>query len=302
MNLHYARWATKKEIDAFHSYIKTKKQSKEEFTNKWLANNGSTFIQAHQSFYNDYLQEINNKAKDNYARRVSQYHKDLIEYESLKNGNGRCDCKGNLRLVKHSEYEFIGCENFRERGFEHFKKYKPSKPWEIEEEKEVEISTNYLTKLKTLNGFPKELKESILYEYLSINNIDTLVDLSNKYTMLPNIQKKSSRRESIIKPILDSVFEKVYFQKYILIKEHGKRERLLRPDFICIRQNICYVIEQKKNEENINDQQLNNYIAALSYMISQSDKRYSIKGLFIIEEGEYDLENNIYTIDTILSI
>jgi hypothetical protein len=302
MNLEFARWAEPHEIETFHKYLRQKKQTKQDYTTNWLATNGSIFIESHHNFYNDYLLYINEKRHQDYVLRLASYQLDMEKYRALKNERGYCVCKGNLRHIKRDDYEFIGCENYREQGFEHYKIYPPNMPIPPVDETDLELNTAYLFKLKQLYGFPQELKESILYEYLILNKIETLVDLSQKFTMLPNIKGKSDKRERILKPMLDNIFEKVYHQKYIMIKEFGQRQKLARPDFICMKKDFCYVIEQKKNFDSIRESQLRTYIAAVSLMIQKANKPYKVKGLFLLEEGESDIDKDIYTIDTILTL
>jgi hypothetical protein len=283
-SIQYAKWATKEETDALFDYFKKKNKLKDSFTNYWLSENGNEFLKLHSTFYNDYSIALSNEYQYKYDKKVR-------EYNNLLKSN--CTCKGNLQVVKYDTYEFIGCENYREYGFDHVRVYKPKMfPFN-----EPEISTNYLFKLKTLYNLPAELKESILYEYLLITNTKPLLDLSSKYKIATDAKSKSKKREAIIKDILAMKFKKVYHQKAIKIKTD--KERIKIPDFICFTDNTCYVIEQKKTIENISDEQLNLYISALQWMANKANTNIVVKGYYILEEGEYDLNNNILTLDTL---
>jgi ssDNA-binding Zn-finger/Zn-ribbon topoisomerase 1 len=297
-----ARWATKEEIDKFYNYLSNQKNFKNDITNNWLSTNGAKFIADHKSFYADYLSKINDKKDEYYLVRKAKYYTDLQNYERLKNNLGLCKCRGNLRYKKMDTYEFIGCENYKEQGYDHVKVYPPYEPSPPKYETILELSSNYLFNLKQLYGYPKQLKESILYEYLIMNNIDTYVDLSAKYQMLPDIQRKSKKRENIIKPILDCLFDSVYFQMHIKIKYEGEKEKLIIPDFICKRGNKMYVIEQKKSIENIDNGQVNEYMNALKFIAESNKQSFIFETLFIIEQGEPDIDNKIYTIDTIAKL
>jgi ssDNA-binding Zn-finger/Zn-ribbon topoisomerase 1 len=286
--IEYARWATKEERTNFWANIRKKSATKEELTYQWLVVNGDRFIELHSTFQDDWFEF---KHKEHRHRFI----KAAREYESML--GQRCVCKGDMRKVTMPTYEFIGCENYREQGFEHVRKYKPNYvPYS-----ENEISTMYLYNLKQLHDLPKELKESILYEYLLMRNIETHADLSKKYQIAKDCSSRSNKREVINKNILSTIFDKLYHNKIILVKFSNNIEEFMRPDFIAIKGNKCILFEQKKNKNLIDETQVLRYLDAIKWMINNSLNKYSVEYFYIIEEGEPNFDKRILTLDTLLT-
>lgn len=294
--IEYCRWASKEEMDSFNQYKHKKNTDKDNFTREWLVENGERFIQLHRNFEEDYHEHKILKEQERYILSVQKYNQSVSTYEDYKNGNYKCICKGNIRLVKGYNYEFIGCDNYQEEGFNHFKMSYPYTPKKYNVTKE-EFSTSYLFKLKIFYNLPALLKESLLTEYLIMSGEDLYADLISRFNLTRSVKQKSNSRERIIKEILKNKFEKVSHQQGIKIKFTGEKERLIIPDFICIKNNNCYLIEQKKNIDNVNNYQTEIYFNALSYLIKTCQKDYILHYFNLIEEGYTDILNNIININ-----
>jgi ssDNA-binding Zn-finger/Zn-ribbon topoisomerase 1 len=287
-HIEHAAWATKQEVDLLYEYFRNSRKNKDSLTNEWLVTNGDWFISKHNTFIDDWINYKLNEHNTRYYDRVRKYNS-LI--------SARCVCKGDLRKVKMQDYEFIGCENYKEQGYNHIREYKPREP--IFEE--PEISTMYLYHFKKLHNLPKELKESVLYEYLLMNGIEPYVDLSSKYTISKDASAKSKKRELINKGLLERKFERLLYQKVLKVKYYGEKEKYKIVDFIGINSNKCIIFEQKKNVDLINEDQVHEYVNILKWISNKSNKTFTFDYFFVIEQGEPNHENKILTLQSLIT-
>jgi hypothetical protein len=301
MELISARWATLKEVDDFYKYLKSSNKSKDEYTNKWLFENGSHFIQLHKSFEKDWIKFTKEKYNRYHQEYLQRQHQKLQEYQDRKNNLSRCICQGNEKVFKYNELEFIGCDNYREPGYDHTRIYKPSIVNNINDDvnPEFTLTSQYLSKLKTLYNLPKELKVSILAEFLVINDIELLYPLQDKLKTGVDASKKSKTREQIVLPFLNKYFDKVYPQRMIIANFTDTKQYQWFPDFICLKDNLCYIVEQKKHQDLINTNQTDRYLQALKYIAKSNNKTFDFRVLYIIEEGKADLTKSIINIKQI---
>jgi ssDNA-binding Zn-finger/Zn-ribbon topoisomerase 1 len=301
MELISARWATPKEVENFFNSLKKNKKDKNEFTYKWLFENGNQFIELHSSFRNDWIKHIKQKSIERSLFYLEQRKQMLKEYEDKKINLGRCICQGNLKVVRGDGYEFIGCDNYREQGYDHTKIYKPYVNDFIDYDTlpEFTLTSHYLSKLKEFYNLPKTLKVSILVEFLIMNDIELLYPIQEYLKIGVTVSKASKTRENIVLPFLKKYFDKVYAQKMIIAKFTDTNQYQWFPDFICLKDNLCYIVEQKKNEDNINEYQTDRYLQALKYIAKSNNKTFDFRVLYIIEEGKADLTKSIINIKQI---
>lgn len=296
-----ARWATEEEINDFNKWCASKNTNKDFFTSDWLVNNGDYFIKIHESYPSDIINFKINEVEDYNKNRVETYNREINMFNSYS--KGKCICGGNNVLIKSQGvyYSFIGCDNFREQGFNHTK---ISQPYlyvkDIEQELSyLEIKTNYLNNLKKINNLPIGLKESVLCQYLIMNNQTLHADLESRYNLTRDAKIKSNSREKIIEKILKDKFETVLYQKGIMVKMVGERMKLKFPDFVCITDSNCYIFEQKKNIGLINMSQSVEYQRILEHMILKAGKKIPVFNFFIIEEGLIDETNFILNLQSL---
>jgi hypothetical protein len=289
-----ARWATTKEVDDFYKWLNTKNKSKNDFTSKWLADNGEMFIRLHESYPDDYYNQKKQHYQELDVQRYENYKERLREYNYRKENLGRCACFGNERVVLNG-YEFIGCDNWQNSDYTHTKIYRPE--WRERKEDELHSwctfnpSPSYITQLRQFYGLPKDLKPSILVEYLMMNSIE-LYHKSVKEGQKVGVTSSSDSktRERLVRSVLDSKFDKVLHQKMIKAEFKYAGKKNLIPDFICVKGDSLYLIEQKKRADLIDEQQINNYLQCLKLLAS---REYNLKYFVIVEFGETDLYNNI---------
>jgi hypothetical protein len=286
--IEYARFATKQEVTSFWDFVNKKRKQKDSFTNKWLSDNGDNFIKLHRTFLNDWFRFKKAEHDLRYSERIKDYDREKKR---------KCICMGNLKEVDMGDYQFIGCENWRERGYDHTRIYKPK----YTEFVPNDLSTRYLGNLKSLYNLPKELKESNLYEYLIMMDVEPYINLDSTYKIGKDAANKSKKREAINKDILRTKFEKIYHQKGLKIKYKDGKEVLRFIDFIVMHKDNCILFEQKKTVDNINPDQINEYTNAIKWIINSSNLNYKVVHYFLIEQGEHDLEKNILTLDKLMS-
>lgn len=288
-----ARWATDKEKADFYKWLSSKNVSKNEFTNNWMANNGELLIQLHNRFADDMFVHKKEQHKQNQEEYKRKHEQKLLEYENRKANLQKCVCFGNEVVREFSDYELIGCDNWMASGFDHTKIYKPkfipstpNEDWFI-----FEASTSYISQLRDFYSLPKELKISILIEYLLMNNVQLLNEDAKKGQLVaPESSRDSKKREQIVKSQLESKCDKVIYQKMIKATFEKSGNKTLIPDFILVKGDNLYLVEQKKREDLINIDQINNYLQCLKYL---SKRDYNISYFVIVEFGDTDLDRNI---------
>jgi hypothetical protein len=290
-----ARWATTKEVEDFYKWASQKNKSKNDFTSKWLADNGEMFIKLHKSYPDDYYNQKKQYYADLSVDRYESYKHQIREYNYKKENLGRCACFGNERIVTGHSYEFIGCDNWQSSGYTHTKINKPT--WHENREEDLHHwctfnpSPSYITQLRLFYGLPKELKPSILAEYLLMKNEELYHDgVKQGQNVGVSSATDSKMRERLVKSILDAKFEKVFHQKMIKAELKYTGKKTFIPDFICVKNDSLYLIEQKKRADLIDEQQINNYLQCLKLLAS---REYDLKYFVIVEFGETDLYNNI---------
>jgi len=284
------RWATKKEIDNFYRFLKEKTNEKDLFSYNWLSKNGDNFISLHDSFVDDKTKEQIKKYKLSYQQRLLDYKNKLHEYENSI--NRKCICRGDIVRVVFDNYEFMGCSNYRESGWEHFRLYKPTEPMSPDVFKYVyEPSSSYLVQMRNFYNLPKELKPSVLLEYLNMKGITPLAETMLKTAV--NNKSRSNKREGIVKPILLKKMDKVKSQPMLMITLSDGTKMKKIPDFICTKNKKVFIIEQKKGVHLINESQTMLYCQAVSFLVNKSKKELEIDYRYVIEDGNTDDDNKI---------
>jgi prophage maintenance system killer protein len=302
--IEWARWSTPKEIDQLKQWFTTNNSSE---GLGWLAKNKDKVVDDHNKFIKEYYSRKLKKAKERHKEYLVKAFANNEEVErvfnKLKDGEKiQCICKGNLRLVPYNGSHFIGCDNFREK-VEHSKFYYKNDLNDFSLgnfDEYFEYPKHYLSSIIKEYNYPKYVKASNFYEFLKINGIQLATHIDEETFYRVSLAAKKSRdREKIIKPILEKIFDKVWHQLHITVKYEGENQRIKIPDFICKRNDMLYIFEQKKSVENCMDDQLDEYVDLVKY-ITKND---SINGYFIVEEetdNEFFKEiTNYFTIKTL---
>ena len=293
----YARWASEKEVSDFYGYLNSQKKNKNDFTSKWLADHGGDFIDLHSRFFDEYYLHKKNIYLKRLEESIILYHERLSSYNHRKENLDLCPCGSKERIYSYNDYEFIGCPNYKDLNYNHTKIYPPWNPEKnndsIDEIEHYKPGPQYLSVLKKFYNLPKELKSSILSEFLKMNNIPLLSDVDKIVRVASDASSLSKNRENLVRPILENCFDKVYYQKMIKAKYKYNSKTTFIPDFICVKDDAIYLIEQKKNIDNVNMDQINQYMELISFMINKSEKNYHLKYLIVLEFGETNLEKQI---------
>ena len=292
MKLLNARFANEEETKSFYQFLKSKVSNKNEFTKDWLKTNGKFFIEIHSKFYKDFNNYKINLQRERYSERWNKWKENVFFFENRKKNIGRCVCGRSEGLYLIGKQEFIGCTNYKEQGYNHTKIYQPIyEP--IYTEYEVELTSNYLDDLKKFYKLPKELTQNILADYLMLNGVDMLVNIEDRLSLTRNTSEKSKKRENLVKTFLQEKFIKLHHQKIIIAKFTDTKQTHFIPDFIGVTDKNIYLIEQKKNAELINKEQTDRYLLALDYIKKETKSEKQIKLIYLVEEGNNDLYNNI---------
>jgi hypothetical protein len=299
--LEWVRWSTPKEIESLNNYFKTKQKSN---GLEWLSQNSKDVIHQYYLWIDNYkdkkIREKEDKYND-YLHSISEKNKEYeYIYSKLKRGGSiQCKCRGNLRIVNYYGGDFIGCDNYKE-NVEHSKITRVNQGYYFNYSDELanfEYPKQYLS-FFLKDVYPsKGIKASNLYEFLKINNIPLLVDINDDFFYsISKITKNSRDRETLVKGVLEAKFNKVKHQAHITCKYEGERQRIKKPDFICLNGNDVIIFEQKKTIDNCNEDQLNEYILLVQGIFP--DKK--VDGFFIIElANQNDLPFNCFTLKTL---
>jgi hypothetical protein len=287
-----ARWATDKEVSDFWESVSKKNKSKNDFTNKWLSNNGDQFIKLHEAFPGDMFEHKKRMYQEKKVQRLADFEQKIIQYNDRKENLQKCLCSADETIRIGSDYELIGCTKWMDLSQEHTKIYKPK--WyegnDSDEQFIFEASTQYISQLRDFYKLPKELKSSILIEFLLMNNIELLnADAKEAQLVGSTASKDSTNREKLVKSILEKKGDKLGYQNMIKATFKYDGYSTLRTDFILIKGGNLYLIEQKKREDLIREDQINKYIQCLKYLAG----KYNIFYLVIVEFGDTNLEKNI---------
>lgn len=288
------RWATEQDKEIRKSRIeKHKKKSNLTF----LQENKEAIIKIHQDYYYQKQDEYLVKQKEIFNNYNNSYKEKLFKFNALKLQvksslyNHTCVCGGNL--IYNNYFNFIGCDNYKEQGFEHYKLYEPynSNFTPDIELANFEISKQYLSEVA--KKIDKSIKASDLYEFLILNNVELhRNDITREsFYIAKESSELSKKREILIGSILNKKFNRVGHQ--VLITYQLEKENYIRfavPDFLVKLDNKVLLFEQKKNEDLVRDTQLSLYKSLINKLINLSLETY-----VIVEEGTIST-NQDYTI------
>jgi ssDNA-binding Zn-finger/Zn-ribbon topoisomerase 1 len=302
VEVEFARWATDEEVKKLKTFFLEKRLDKDEFTTKWLSTNGDLFLELHDRFDVDFFNSRYKERVHDLRKLNIRYIDESLKYIKIKSGEKvECECGGVLKIVSYQGSEFVGCSNYKNESVTHTRVYQrvikeiPSlydfKQDFIEQKesyKDCVFPSTYINEIKNTNNLPKELKMSILIEFLLMHNRDLynpkVLDHVSKITQTGRTSKK---REHIILPILQSLFTKAEGQKAIYYRLKGeKRNSIKFPDFVAHDGKSIFLFEQKKSEFDANINQINLYEKVIAFIA----KGYPIKKYFIFEEETDKIE------------
>jgi hypothetical protein len=92
------------------------------------------------------------------------------------------------------------------------------------------------------------------------------------------------------------MFDKVGHQIHITCKYKNEKQKIKKPDFICVKENNIYIFEQKKSIDNCYEDQLNEYVDLVSFITPKK----TVRGYFIVElSNDTELPYNCFTLKTL---
>lgn len=200
----------------------------------------------------------------------------------------KCTCGGNLRYIER--WDFWGCENYRNEGWQHtkltgktpiFQLYTPafSRIWLTDILKEVGIHGTVNTKelyqwLIEENGY-----EDLYLKYSGKSSTET-------FGTYAKTKIRSSNQELDALRYLDTIYNKVIWQQCITYRLRGKKETFCIPDFICSLGQEVHVIDAKLDY--CNDDKMHLYVQLVSVVLRSKDDHRKVKGLHVLQHEEVE--------------
>lgn len=282
----YVEILTKKEINDFIKILDKKNKSSNS-NNRYLTENKKTLIKEYQKYENDIINVFKSNLKD--------YEKDLKLWDEKK-----CLCGKKLKYI--DGYNFWGCSDYQNKEKEHLtfkhnqQEYFDSRFKNIK----VRLSAHWCTDIiKKVNLVEKIRAKELLLFYISLN----LEDLRKKYGYKSTsksisayvIANKESKREELeIRTFLEPFFDKVIHQIYVRYKLKTSVEKIKIFDLIVSDKNQVYLIEIKRHNIYIDEEQLELYFELLNHIMEKNEDKRTLKSLFIVNEfyeSSYNFNN-----------
>jgi hypothetical protein len=308
-NFTFVRRATPKDLDIRKSRIE-KGQNKA--TLDQLQKISDLIIKVHNSYYEEKLNEFINKVTLQEDEQNLKFKTNSDKFnrmvETIISGvkpTLKCNCMGDLIYI-NSTYQMIGCTNYRDVNFDHFKMYKPQQynsEWTLEKKiEEFQVSKHYLSDI--CKALSIKVKASDLYEFLILNKIKLHREDINRefFYTARNAQELSRKREDLIYSELSKKYDRL--EKQLVIAYQYSYENFIRfaiPDVIVFDNKNIIIYEQKKSIENINLLQTELYVDLIKQMVDDS---YTVIVKYVIEEDypfmpEFVNKHEILTLNTL---
>lgn len=294
-----ARWATDQEVQSFYDYQNKKAKERSSF----VATNSKDILQKYDFFREGYVFRQYEIYLDRYHVQHKKAEESFIGYNTLLKEihEYRCTCEGELHEVSGMFGQFISCKNWRDTTKEHVKLSKPV-VFESEPKEYIDFERDFTWPKTFLNEFvnehyPKKAKLSDFYELIKMNNRPTYSLDDEYFYRVVDVNRKSKHREKMVEQLAMTKFTKYQAQKWISVQySNEKMRKLKRVDLVAvIDSNTIGVFEQKKNYQNIDQDQLQEYVN----LVTLCAPNYTVKGYFIIEEHDGEqLPENVLTFET----
>ena len=275
----FARWFTNEDHEKLNSIIQhNKEQNKSETQLSWLQTHSDEVLKMH----NDYYQNQYTKQKKNHFEKIKDEETKNKKIDKLKNGGIEyCICGSELRYIQ--SHDFVGCKDFSNKRKKHT--YLNYSTWHTENPfEEPTISKNYLSDIcKEINEKHKiKIQASNLFEFLDLHQIPIWTDgiTREKFKIGVDAHALSKKRELMIKSILEQNNIRFGYQKKIMYKIKDGVKTHAIPDFIAVKDDNIYIIEQKKHAVNISEYQVQLYKDLINFM--HPNKNVQI--VFVIEQ------------------
>lgn len=274
-----ARWETpqeKQKRESFHQSFDRKAESI-----KWCNDNADKLIQWHEEFAIQYPDKLKERELQKREDRVLYIQDNNRVFNEVKTGTEHyCPCGGKIRYI--AAYNFCGCENYKNKAVTH-KSYNLME-YDKDVPLNIEIGKIYLTEFKKRYKIPA--MTSIVYKTLISNGVSLLCHIDEDFFQTArNAKAESSTEEAMIMETLQSKFSKVYHHQGMVLFD-GKKYFTRIPDYICIGDEVIYIIEAKKAMRNIDERQLNEYHDGVATIARKAGMRQQVRSFFILFDYE----------------
>jgi hypothetical protein len=229
--------------------------------------------------------KIEEACREEYRQRL----RELLHKKLFFDKKTCMECQAKLRLVQSTYGEFYGCPNYRD-GRKHttfqgnFEAQFPDNFRAIK----VRIPSDWLTEMLKSTLLHPQVAASDLLDFLLAKGYE---DLREKYgwtntktriSGYVQAKKESSREEQEIHAFLVSFFPKVASQQGIRYKFAGEKERTAILDTIASTTSQVFLIEIKRNVNDIKEDQLTLYQHLLQHILQQVKDTRTVSSLFLI--------------------
>lgn len=287
-NFEYVEILTKEEVGDFIKQLNRKNNSSNS-NNPSLESNKTALIKEYHAYENEIISAFKSQLKE--------YEKELKLWN-----NKTCVCGRKLKYI--DGYKFWGCPDYQNEGKKHLTfKHNQQEYFDYRFKNiKVRLSAQWCTDIiKKLNLVGKIKAKELLLFYISLN----LDDLRRKYGYKSTIKsissyvianKESKREELEIRKFLKPFFDKTIHQLYIRFKEKESIEKIKIFDLIVSDENQVYLIEIKRHNIYIDEEQLELYYELLKHIMTEKRDKRVMKSLFIVNEfyeSSYNFNNCI---------
>lgn len=255
------------------------------------------------------LKEKSKQLKKEYilyeAEKINNYKEELekLELEKGRWETKTCLCGKRLRFI--NGFEFWGCPDYKNQSKKHTTFNKNQE--EIFKDRlkgiKVRIPSNWCSDIIKRLDLKGEIKAKQTIEFFLSEGFE---DLRKKYGYKNTFKsisgfitanKESKKEEAQIRDFLKGFFSKVSYQIYIRYKIKGDQERFCILDLIASDAEKVYLIEVKRHNMYIEEDQLSLYYDLLLFLMQQGNDSRKLKALFIV--AEY-FESTYNVIDCVL--
>lgn len=286
VELEYVHILTKAEKEAFIAHLTSKYHDKQRDVQTKIKDNQELLIKAYNDFESSIIEDYRNRIKE------------LINKKKLWEAK-RCLCGADMKF--NDDFSFWGCPNYKLKTASGHVTFKHNQTELIDNQfqyTKVKLSHNWsseIIKSCNLNG------QITAKELLTFFNNEGLEDLREKYgyknsmksiSAYPSASKESKREELEIKNYLEQYFSKSRYQLYLKYKLHSQNEKICIIDLIVSDDDYVFLIEIKRHNIYIDEDQINLYYSLLSKLMKESNDSRKLSSLFIVHEYFYSEYNN----------
>lgn len=265
------------EIAEFISSIASKYDNQLLASKNCLNENKNLLLDSYKDFENQIIEQYKDDVK-NFNIKVQLWN------------NKECLCGNKLKF--NDLYNFWGCTNYIDKSKKHitFSANQEEKFNEIFEHIKVRLGHNWSSEILKTNKLQNKIKAKDL---LLFYNSQGLEDLREKYGYKNSLEsissysyanKNSKKEELEIRDFLNNFFEKISYQVYIKFKKKNENEKIKIIDLIVSDKTIVYLIEIKRHNIYINEEQLDLYYDLVSHLMQLKNDNRKLSSLFIVNE------------------